>query len=72
MHLGGPGNNYSMHGIVSMVDTLRKDKKAKGLVWANGMYVTKHAVGVYGHQPPKTSWSAQTTLLPPIQELITV
>jgi len=42
------------------------------LVWANGMYVTKHAIGVYGHRPARRSWQEQFLRLPPVQESIKV
>lgn len=49
---GGPGNNYSLHAIASMVERLRSDPTAYGLVGANGGHLTKHAVGIYsGIQP---------------------
>jgi acetyl-CoA C-acetyltransferase len=48
---GGPGNDYVMHSIAAMVDTLRADPGTKGLVTALGWYVTKHAVGVYSTEP---------------------
>jgi acetyl-CoA C-acetyltransferase len=49
---GGPGNNYSMHAIATMVDTLRRDPGSFGLVTSLGWYITKHAIGVYGTEPP--------------------
>ncbi len=49
---GGPWNNYVMHGIAAMVDTLRADPGATGLVWGNGGYLTKHAFGIYSTAPP--------------------
>ena len=49
---GGPGNNYSMHAIASMMELLRARPGAKGLVTANGWYLSKHATGVYSTQPP--------------------
>jgi acetyl-CoA C-acetyltransferase len=48
---GGPGNNYSMHGIASVVEALRKAPNAYGLVGANGGMINKHSVGVYSCQP---------------------
>ena len=48
---GGPGNNYSMHAIATMVDTLRRDPGTLGLVTSLGWYITKHAIGVYGTEP---------------------
>lgn len=52
---GGPGNNYSMHGIVSLVEKLREDPGSFGIIGANGGYLTTHAVGVYSTKPK--SWS---------------
>ncbi|MEE4361982.1 MAG: acetyl-CoA acetyltransferase [Pseudomonadales bacterium] len=44
---GGAGNNYVMNSIASMVDVLRAQPGAYGLVTANGGYLTKHSAGVY-------------------------
>jgi acetyl-CoA C-acetyltransferase len=52
---GGPGNNYSMHAIASMVERLRSDRDAYGLVLANGGFLSKEAAGVYSAQAP-TRW----------------
>jgi acetyl-CoA C-acetyltransferase len=49
---GGPGNNYSLHGIAEMVTKLRGDAGAFGLVLANGGWMTKEAVGVYSTAKP--------------------
>ena len=49
---GGPLNNYVMHSIARMAEVLRGDRNARGLVTANGGYLTKHAFGVYSSQPP--------------------
>jgi acetyl-CoA C-acetyltransferase len=49
---GGPGNNYVTHSIATMVDRLRADEGAVGLVTANGYYLTKHALGLYSTTPP--------------------
>jgi acetyl-CoA C-acetyltransferase len=49
---GGPWNNYVMHAIAKTVDDLRERPGELGLVWGNGGYVTKHAFGVYGTEPP--------------------
>ncbi|HEV7730652.1 MAG TPA: acetyl-CoA acetyltransferase [Candidatus Binatia bacterium] len=50
-YFGGPGNNYSMHGIASMMDRLRAQPGSVGLVTALGWYLTKHAVGIYASRP---------------------
>ena len=49
---GGPWNNYVMHAIAAMVDVLRADPGSRGLVTANGGFITKHAFGVYSTEPP--------------------
>ena len=54
---GGPWNNYVMHAIATMVDALRDDPGANGLVWANGGYLTKHSFGVYSTEPPEAGFS---------------
>jgi acetyl-CoA C-acetyltransferase len=56
---GGPGNNYSMHAIATMVNLLRGDPAAKGLVTALGWFITKHSVGVYSGSPPPREWSRE-------------
>jgi len=49
---GGPWNNYVMHAIATVMNDLRDRPGAKGLVWANGGYATKHSFGVYSTTPP--------------------
>jgi len=53
---GGPGNNYTMHAIASVVEQIRQNRKMKALVTANGWYNTKQAVGVYGNKPDTGTW----------------
>lgn len=48
---GGPWNNYVMHSIATLVDTLRNDPGTTGLIWGNGGYLTKHAFGIYSTEP---------------------
>jgi acetyl-CoA C-acetyltransferase len=50
---GGPMNNVVMHSIARMAEVLRDDPGAKGLVTANGGFLTKHAFGVYSTEPPE-------------------
>jgi acetyl-CoA C-acetyltransferase len=52
-YFGGPGNNYVMHSIVSMMERLRAAPGAFGMVTANGWFLTKHAIGVYSTEPPQ-------------------
>ena len=49
---GGPLNNYVMHSIARMAQLLRAEPAEKGLITANGGYLTKHAIGVYSAEPP--------------------
>lgn len=49
---GGPGNNYSMHAIATVVERLRADRDAHGLIVANGGYLSKHSAAVYSGNPP--------------------
>jgi acetyl-CoA C-acetyltransferase len=49
---GGPWNNYVMHAIATVVADLREQPGERGLVWANGGFVTKHSFGVYSTEPP--------------------
>lgn len=52
-YFGGPGNNYVMHSIVTMMERLRAQPGTFGMVTANGWYLTKHALGIYSTTPPK-------------------
>nr|WP_295662528.1 acetyl-CoA acetyltransferase [Polymorphobacter sp.] len=56
-YFGGPGNNYSMHGIAEMVARCRSERDAWGLVFANGGYLTKSSFGVYSARPTAGAWS---------------
>lgn len=58
-YFGGPGNNYSMHAIVSMMERLRGKPGSFGLVTANGWYLTKHAMGVYSTAAPQGPWKRE-------------
>lgn len=44
---GGPGNNYSLHGIAEVVRQLRGKPQGHALVAANGGYLSKHSAGIY-------------------------
>ena len=46
-YFGGPGNNYSLHGIAETVAEMRDKPGAFGLVGANGGIMSKYSVGVY-------------------------
>ena len=49
---GGPWNNYVMHSIATMAERLRENPGSRGLITANGGYLTKHSFGVYSATPP--------------------
>jgi acetyl-CoA C-acetyltransferase len=51
---GGPGNNYALHGIAEMLTRLRRHRADKGLVLANGGWMSKEAVGIYAAEPPQS------------------
>ncbi|MEM7326794.1 MAG: acetyl-CoA acetyltransferase [Actinomycetota bacterium] len=48
---GGPLNNYVSHSIATMIRTLREDPGVKGVITANGGYLTKHSLGMYSTEP---------------------
>jgi acetyl-CoA C-acetyltransferase len=49
---GGPGNNYTSHGIARAVGALRSAPDSAALVSGLGWYATKHSIGVYASRPP--------------------
>jgi acetyl-CoA C-acetyltransferase len=53
---GGPWNNYPMHALATMVEVLRADPGERGLVSANGGYITKLAAGVFSTEPPASAF----------------
>jgi acetyl-CoA C-acetyltransferase len=48
---GGPASGYLTHSIAAMVERLRGDPEAAGLVSGVGMHMTKHVFGVYAAAP---------------------
>ncbi|MEV5303363.1 acetyl-CoA acetyltransferase [Amycolatopsis methanolica] len=52
---GGPWNNYVTHSLATLITALRRTG-GPGLVTANGGYLTKHALGLYGTEPPPGSF----------------
>ena len=50
---GGPWNNYVTHSIATMAEQLTARPGTRGLITANGGYLTKHSFGVYGTEPPQ-------------------
>lgn len=60
-YFGGPGNNYSLHAICKMVETLRHDMTKTGLVHAMSWFLSKHSVGIYSGTPGTGQWQ----IIPP-------
>lgn len=58
-YFGGAGNNYSMHAIATMMDHLRQKPGERGLITANGWYLTKHSLGIYSTDRPDRPFSTQ-------------
>jgi acetyl-CoA C-acetyltransferase len=50
-YFGGPGNDYTLHAIATVAQRVRSEE-AVGLVSGLGWYATKHAIGIYGPEPP--------------------
>ncbi|MGI8841746.1 MAG: acetyl-CoA acetyltransferase [Caulobacteraceae bacterium] len=58
-YFGGPGNNYAMHSVATMMQRLRAKPGSWGLTTANGWYLTKQSVGVYSTVAPKAPFARQ-------------
>lgn len=46
-YFGGPGNSYSLHGIVETVNEIRDRPGEFGLIGANGGVMSKYSIGIY-------------------------
>ena len=51
-YFGGPGNNYVTHSIAEMMNKVREKPGSRGMVTANGNYITKQSAGIYSTEPP--------------------
>ena len=67
-YFGGPGNNYTTHAIATLTDRLRQEEghgggplPRLGLATGLGWFVTKHAVGLYGSEPPPAGFRRGVT-----------
>jgi acetyl-CoA C-acetyltransferase len=49
---GGPWSNYVMHSIATVAELLVANPGRRALITANGGFLTKHSIGVYGTEPP--------------------
>src|ERR1700761_1062507 len=58
---GGPWNNYVSHSIATMAELLTANPGRRGLITANGGYLTKHSFGVYGTEPPPAEFRWEDT-----------
>jgi acetyl-CoA C-acetyltransferase len=58
-YAGGPGNNYVMHSIATMMQRLREKPGAFGLCTGNGWYLTKQSTGVYSTKPFEGAWQRE-------------
>ena len=58
---GGPWNNYVGHSIATMAELLAANPGRRGLITANGGYLTKHSFGVYGTEPPSSEFRWEET-----------
>jgi len=56
-YFGGPGNNYVTHSIAEMMNRVRARPGSKGMVTANGNYVTKQSAGIYSTEPPAAAFA---------------
>jgi acetyl-CoA C-acetyltransferase len=53
---GGPWNNYVMHSIATLSELLVRNPGSRGLITANGGYLTKHSFGMYGTDAPRNEF----------------
>ncbi|HEX3461220.1 MAG TPA: hypothetical protein VHT49_09970 [Acidimicrobiales bacterium] len=68
-YFGGPGNNYTTHGIASVTSRLRLEDNVTtggrprlGLATGLGWFITKHALGLYGSEPPRDGFRPGDTV----------
>ena len=69
---GGPGNNYSLHGIAEAVSQMRESPGAFALVGATGGIASKYTVGIYSTSPAEWVADRSAELVAQIAELPTV
>jgi acetyl-CoA C-acetyltransferase len=50
---GGPLNSYGLHAVARMAEVVRERRGSLGLVHGNGGWLAKHAIGIYGAEPPE-------------------
>lgn len=65
---GGPGNNYSTHGMAAVARRLREGQPGElGLASALGWYATKHALVLLGNRPPVRPFAAAAPDFDPVE-----
>jgi acetyl-CoA C-acetyltransferase len=62
-YFGGPGNNYSMHGLVEAVWQARQQPDSYAMVTTNGGVLSKHATGIYSRLPSAIDWANTDTTI---------
>ena len=69
---GGPLNNYVLQALVAMVDILRANPSAAGLVTAVSGMITKQGVSIWGAHPPAAGYRFEDVVPPvPGREVVT-
>jgi acetyl-CoA C-acetyltransferase len=48
---GGPVNNYTIHGLVTVAERCRAEPGSVGLATGNGWYLTKHSASAWSTRP---------------------
>jgi len=71
-YFGGPGNNYSLHGIAEAVTQMREAPGKFALVGANGGIASKFSVGIYSTAPADWVEDRSAELCEQVSELPTV
>jgi acetyl-CoA C-acetyltransferase len=62
---GGPGSNYDTHALAAMVEQLRRDPGAVGLVSGIGMHMTSHSAVTLSTRPRPASPAEASGMTPP-------
>lgn len=51
---GGPGNNYSLHAVATLAESISHGKFTIGMITSLGWFFHKNAVGIYSASPKET------------------
>jgi acetyl-CoA C-acetyltransferase len=66
---GGPGSNYDTHALAAMVERLRQDPGALGLVSGIGMHMTSHSAVTLSTRPGRSHLDDPSGSVAPAAEL---